>query len=568
MLRRKGTGTAQRNAPEKVTQHATRGAAKRAASEKPKPRKRAKAEAAFGNEQAPLLGLDVYHRDEADLRTKALGSPICIVRGLLKATTDDEDPFALPLLRRDHGSTKVKMVLQRPMAKPGWKLPPQTSALRTLGPYIDAMRRDLEENTSPDTSKPLEFAANVDTSNDDMAPQLDALKSLLPNWLLWQSDEDALRFVRQGVPGMTAPQLYLKRKGVWTGGHEENLRFSSVNCCHGPGSSRWFAVDPQHASKVRTLVKEKCQVDIYVDEGNWWPDPAWLRSYGIPVREGLQKAGDVVVLKGGTLHWVVCDDLPSVHSSWNFGVQCAQTFEAALERAALNDVIRYPNIIAVRSLLLDLAAHLVDQDVNDAKLLAVCSSSAAVVARAARRDEHAIRQARLGIEGEPEGALVIRCDGCGADLPVFYTRCDACFGCQNGTPFMCVGCGLRHRRRHKDISAVAKQSIGEVEALATKCASLCGAPAPDFTEQVLGKKRGAMKACPQCAKLIPNRCETCPACGGNAVKKRSSKKRRRTACRRRGRTPRRRSPSPQHATRRRWSSGRSGARATSPPRRG
>ena len=83
---------------------------------------------------------------------------------------------------------------------------------------------------------------------------------------------------------------------------------------------------------------------------------------------------------------------------------------------------------------------------------------------------------------------------------------------------------MRHRRRHKDISAVAKQSIVEVEALSVKCASLCGAPAPDFTEQVLGKKRGAMKACPQCAKLIPNRCETCPACGGNAVKKRSAKK--------------------------------------------
>ena len=110
------------------------------------------------------VGLDVYHKDEADLRERALGSPICIVRGLLSATTDDEDPFALPVLRRDHGATKVKMVLQRPMSKPGWKLPPQTSALRTLGPYIDSMRRDLEENTTPDTSKPLEFAANVETS--------------------------------------------------------------------------------------------------------------------------------------------------------------------------------------------------------------------------------------------------------------------------------------------------------------------------------------------------------------------------------------------------------------------
>ena len=121
MLLRKSKAATPRHAPEpKVTQHATRGAAKRAASEKPKPRKRAKAEAAFGNEQAPLLGLDVYQKDEADLRARALGSPICIVRGLLSATTDDEDPFALPLLRRDHGATKVKMVLQRPMSKPGW----------------------------------------------------------------------------------------------------------------------------------------------------------------------------------------------------------------------------------------------------------------------------------------------------------------------------------------------------------------------------------------------------------------------------------------------------------------
>ena len=74
LLRQKGKKPETRN---EVT-HATRGAAKRAASEKPKPRKRAKAEAAFGNEHAPLLGLDVYHRDEADLRDKALGSPICI----------------------------------------------------------------------------------------------------------------------------------------------------------------------------------------------------------------------------------------------------------------------------------------------------------------------------------------------------------------------------------------------------------------------------------------------------------------------------------------------------------
>ena len=66
LLRHKGKKPSPRAPESQLTQHATRGAAKRAASEKPKPRKRAKAEAAFGNEQAPLLGLDVYQKDEAD----------------------------------------------------------------------------------------------------------------------------------------------------------------------------------------------------------------------------------------------------------------------------------------------------------------------------------------------------------------------------------------------------------------------------------------------------------------------------------------------------------------------
>ena len=52
------------------------------------------------------------------------------------------------------------------------------------------------------------------------------------------------------------------------------------------------------------------------------------------------------------------------------------------------------------------------------------------------------------------------------------------------------------------------------------------APSQDLApaEVVLGKKRCAMKACPQCTKLIPNRCETCPACGGCAVRKCSAKR--------------------------------------------
>ena len=129
---------------------------------------------------------------------------------------------------------------------------------------------------------------------------------------------------------------------------------------------------------------------------------------------------------------------------------------------------------------------------------------------------------------QPDGALVIRCDACGADLPVLYTRCDSCFGCQNGTPFMCVSCGLRHRRRHRDISAVAKQSISEVGALATKCASLCGAPPPDFMALDLTEREAPAEAAVMYNHDEPNvgapasvrpppRVETYPLAGPRAV---------------------------------------------------
>ena len=110
-----------------------------------------------------------------------------------------------------------------------------------------------------------------------------------------------LQFVRQDIEGMTSPQLYIKVPGVWTGGHEENLRFRSINCAHGSGASIWYAVAPEHSKQLRKVVQTECGVDIYEDEGRYFPSVKFLRSHGIPVMMGIQEPGDVVVLKGGTL---------------------------------------------------------------------------------------------------------------------------------------------------------------------------------------------------------------------------------------------------------------------------
>ena len=502
------------------------------APEKPKPksRKRAAAPAARGDSDAALLEIPVVAcgGDAEETQDAALDRSIVILRGLLPAG-GDAGPLGLAALRRRHGGAKIAMVMQKPLSAPGWNLPKQWSTVKALGPYIDLMADDVAsglvpaEPAAPEPSpfgrraatprkkrgrgeKPkaevghIEFAANVDMVGV-MDAELAHLRRTQPPWMLWQSASDCLRFARQGVSGMTAPQMYLKRRGVWTGGHEENLRFSSVNCCHGPGSSTWYAVDQEHAARVRSLALEHAGVDIYVAEGNWWPDPDWLRSHGVPVRVGLQKAGDVVVLKGGTLHWVVADSV-TVHSSWNFGELCAGQLSDALDRAAVNERIGVPNLIAIRTVILDVARHLVahagglerpgsprarrSDAVLDARakrglpeLLGVVAGSVAATLRSESEALARLRSRRLSVDPEPAGALVVRCDACAIELPCHYVRCDGCLaeaedGSESATPFLCVGCGLRHRGPGHAVVALSKGPISEVRRMAVAVADLKG----------------------------------------------------------------------------------------------
>jgi hypothetical protein len=50
------------------------------------------------------------------------------------------------------------------------------------------------------------------------------------------------------------PQFYFKVKGVWTGGHQENVNLTAININHGPGESEWVTVDFPHVPRLRELV--------------------------------------------------------------------------------------------------------------------------------------------------------------------------------------------------------------------------------------------------------------------------------------------------------------------------
>jgi JmjC domain, hydroxylase len=76
----------------------------------------------------------------------------------------------------------------------------------------------------------------------------------------------------------------MKVKGVYTGGHQENLRLASVNINFGPGGSEWIIMDKSLLTRLRdqVLLETKNRVDIVVEETLWYIEPDKLIKWGIP----------------------------------------------------------------------------------------------------------------------------------------------------------------------------------------------------------------------------------------------------------------------------------------------
>ena len=345
------------------------------------------------------------------------------------------------------------------------------------------------------------FGSNVDIGT--WHEHLAELRKKLPPWLLWQGRHDLLSFLRQDVEGMNTPQMYMKVGGAWTGGHEENNRFRSVNMNHGPAACEWWAVHGDYSERVRHLVLSEYGVDIYSVEGQWMPSEAWFIQHEIPVMRTLQEAGDLITLQGCTLHWVRAVG-PCVCSSWNYSVFGVSDVDSALARYELNSTLRPPmqNMVPMKTLFADFAAWCVklakdgrsevphaaaagakgrglhgatpaellgvagqvhvdlaaaEYAPSDAwphlkllvrvvpeSLLRVCSAQLGAALEDVRRDYEQIDRLGFELEKEPPGAAVLHCEGsnCNSELFQYFFLCEDCLshqGCASKTPYNAPG---------------------------------------------------------------------------------------------------------------------------------
>ena len=75
----------------------------------------------------------------------------------------------------------------------------------------------------------IRFCSNLDFT-PAWSRHLAALQQAIPAYIMCNSPIDMLSHTRKSIHGMTIPQLYIKVPGVWTGGHEENLRLVYSEC--------------------------------------------------------------------------------------------------------------------------------------------------------------------------------------------------------------------------------------------------------------------------------------------------------------------------------------------------
>ena len=128
-----------------------------------------------------------------------------------------------------------------------------------------------------------------------------------------------------------------------------------MDCSHGPGDSEWGAIEGKHVPRLREAVLHHVGIDIYLQEGRWFPDPAFCRRHGIPVMLCRQRPGDVIVLKGDTVHWVRSAG-HAVNTSWNFGaLDDAAQLRTAVDRMRVNTAIGFRNLVPVHTLALDMS---------------------------------------------------------------------------------------------------------------------------------------------------------------------------------------------------------------------
>lgn len=279
---------------------------------------------------------------------------VLVLRNCMTKWGLDESIFEPKNIGLRHGDFRIRVMFQNPLSN-SFKVNSQEmfqkSTYSTVAEYIK-YQKTLEKVTIRGAlPSEVKFAVNVDIGTwEEMTTELEAK---IPSVLMCKGSRDMLRLLRQEIEGITIPQIYLKVAGCWTGGHEENLRIRAINLNTGKGDVEWYCMEVSETARLRTMIQAKHGIDIYYAEGLWYTDLFFCLQNGFKVTKFVQRPGDTVILKPGTLHWVRSLE-NTTNVAWNIALNDHFEILQIYDRYKENIAIKFKNLFPVKTLFLDL----------------------------------------------------------------------------------------------------------------------------------------------------------------------------------------------------------------------
>ncbi|KAL8154199.1 hypothetical protein V2J09_011959 [Rumex salicifolius] len=175
-----------------------------------------------------------------------------------------------------------------------------------------------------------------------------------------RSNSSLLRFMKEEIPGVTSPMVYVAMMFSWFAWHVEDHDFHSLNYLHFGAGKTWYGVPRDAAIAFEEVIRvhgfgeeiNPLVIFALLGEKTTVMSPEVLISAGVPCCRLVQNAGEFVVT------------FPrAYHSGFSHGFNCGEASniatpewlrfakDAAIRRAAIN----YPPMVSHFQLLYDLA---------------------------------------------------------------------------------------------------------------------------------------------------------------------------------------------------------------------
>jgi hypothetical protein len=292
------------------------------------------------------------------VRAFCLAHPITLVKNAVSAFHLNPDLFSIETMLASDPSAPID-VFQQTYQPPDQNL---SSASKTKGKLLMAYDYKLTKNMPltkfqslykiprRSISDPVLFGSNFDipppssptTTSQKNYLQNEELQVKLPPFFRPSDPSNMLTYVGKQVLGVNTVQLYFKRNGARTPGHQENGNFCSVNISLGPKPCLWFAVPTEYWKNLESLIEKEGGISFHLR--SWWPNSDQLSQAGIPFFRFEQEDGDLVFVNVGCPHWVQalgrCSNI-----AWNVGPLTKEQFLANFKRFEYNRVKNVQSIV-------------------------------------------------------------------------------------------------------------------------------------------------------------------------------------------------------------------------------